>query len=145
MDRAEFIRRIAVYLEVDLPDVESRHEIAETLGRRLFPYVERQREDEPSTSATLAGLLPPKALLFFGAAWDGNTQTYRSTVQEAGRRLGRRVVEIDIDDPVGTAIARLWSVLNTPSVADADSPSGRLILGQRSLDALLQELEANTD
>jgi thiol-disulfide isomerase/thioredoxin len=142
VDEAEFRRRIEVYLEADLPDLSEAARVADALAPRLLQYVRQPPEDAPTASATLDALLPADAFVFFGAAWDGNTQRYRPTVQQAARRLGRRVVEIDVDDPVGSAIAAVVSVVSTPAVVLAGTKSP--VVGERARDDLLASLAEST-
>jgi hypothetical protein len=142
VDEAELRRRIEVYLEADLPGFSEAARVADALAPRLFQYIRQSAEEAPAASTTLDALLPADALVFFGAAWDGNTQRYRPTVQQAAGRLGRRVVEVDVDDPVGSAIAAVSSVVSTPAVALA--VTGSPIIGERALDDLVASLEAST-
>jgi thiol-disulfide isomerase/thioredoxin len=142
VDEAELRRRIEVYLVADLPGFSEAARVADALAPRLFQYIRQSAEEAPTASTTLDALLPADALVFFGASWDGNTQRYRSTVQQAAGRLGRRVVEVDVDDPVGSAIAAVFSVVSTPAVAVA--VRGSPIIGERALDDLVASLEAST-
>jgi thiol-disulfide isomerase/thioredoxin len=141
VDQAELTRRIEVYLEADLPDFSEAGRVANGLAPRLLPYI-RPREEAPTASATLNALLPADALLFFGASWDGHTQRYRPTVQQAARRLGLNIIEIDVDDPVGSAIAAVFSVVATPTVALTGTESP--VVGERPLDDLLASLGERT-
>lgn len=140
MDREEFVRRIEVYLKLDLPDVEEARSIAEALGGRLFPYVREPPVHMNTDDSLLEKLLPSNALLFFTAAWDGNSQTYRPTVREVAGRLSRLVVEIDVDDPIGGAIAAAYSVPVTPAVAVGLPAGGRVVVGPRGADELVSTL-----
>lgn len=141
MDESELRRRIEVYLTADLPDVPHAPRIAEALAARLYQYIEQPSSNEVArTSSTLQALLPPDGVLFFGATWDGNTQHYRQTVQEAGRRLGRHVIEIDVDDSVGAAMARVFGVDRIPAVARAELPASDAIIGARATDDLVSYL-----
>jgi thiol-disulfide isomerase/thioredoxin len=116
VNEAEFARRIEIYIERDLPAVVDRAVIAKTLGRQLFQYVKQEPPlDAVTPSPTVERLLPSEnVLLFFSAGWDGHSQAYRPVVAEVARRLQTEVVEIDVDDSVGGAIAKLYSVLNVP-------------------------------
>jgi hypothetical protein len=49
------------------------------------------------------------------------------------------VIEVDVDDPIGSAIARLHDVLNTPSVVDARS-STPPIVGSRTVEQIVAAL-----
>jgi thiol-disulfide isomerase/thioredoxin len=142
VDEPELRRRIEVYLEADLPGFSEAARVAGALAPRLFQYIGQSDEEAPTASTTLDALLPADALVFFGASWDGNTQRYRPTVHQAAGRLGRRVVEVDVDDPVGSAIAAVFSVASTPAVALA--VTGSPIIGERALDDLVASLEATT-
>jgi hypothetical protein len=124
VDKDEFTRRIAVHLERDLPDLPDPQRVAEVLGRHLFQYVAQTPTHSDGSSSVLDALLSRDAVLFFTAPWDGNSQQYRLTVQDVGRQLGRRVLEIDIDDPVGGAIAATLEVPQVPAVVD---PGGTAI------------------
>ena len=133
MDEREFARRIEVYLEVDMPDVSGRKEIAEALSRRLFQYLPRGEGASSDHSQTIDELLPDDEVLVFTAAWDGNSVGYADLVREAVGSSSRRVIEIDVDDPVGGAIARHYRVLNTPAVVSVGGPAGSLIVGRRTV------------
>lgn len=122
VDQSEFTRRIEVYLKRDLPDVGDPRRLAEALASRLHQYLRQPPDPTPEMSATLQALVPRDALLYFGAPWDSYSQRYRPVVEDAARRLGRRLVEIDVDDPVGGAIAAVLKVVNTPSVASLSTP-----------------------
>jgi hypothetical protein len=70
-------------------------------------------------SATPSSLLPNgRVLLFFSARWDGSALGYLSVVERVAQDLSATVVDIDIDDPVGSAIARVYRIANTPTVLD---------------------------
>jgi thiol-disulfide isomerase/thioredoxin len=142
VDEAELRRRIEVYLEADLPNFSEPARVADALAPRLFQYIRQPAEEAPTASTTLDALLPADALVFFGASWDGYTQRYRPTVHQAAERLGRRVVEVDVDDPVGSAIAAVFSVVSTPAVALVGT--GSPIIGERALDDLVASLGATT-
>jgi len=141
MDESELRRRIEVYLRADLPNVPQAARIAEVLAARLYQYVRQPSPNEVTrTSSVLEALLPPDGVLFFGASWDGHTLQYRQIVQEAGRRLGRQVIEIDVDDLVGSAVAQIFGVGNVPAVACADLPPSDAIVGVRAVDDLVRLL-----
>lgn len=137
VDQEDFTRRIEVYLERDLPEIAERRQIAETLGPTLFQYVERAAR--PARSTLVHKLLPTDAVLFFSAAWDGYRQRYRTTVEEVTRRLARPLIEIDIDDPVGGAIAAHYGVGNVPTVVSTGD-GGSAIIGERSPEDLATRL-----
>lgn len=90
--------------------------------------------------AVLKALLPPDGLLFFSAVWDGNSQNYRPVVREAAGKLGRQVVELDVDDAVGGAIASAYSILNTPAIATGLPGRGRVVIGARDAGELVSML-----
>ena len=141
MDESEFRRRIEVYLRADLPNVPQAARIAEVLAARLYQYVRQPSPNEVTrTSSVLEALFPPDGVLFFGASWDGHTLQYRQTVQEAGRRLGRQVIEIDVDDLVGSAVATMFGVGNIPAVARAGLPASDAIIGVPAVDDLVSFL-----
>jgi hypothetical protein len=142
VDEAELRRRIEVYLEADLPSFSEAARVSDALAPRLFQCIRQPAEEAPTASTTLDALLPADALVFFGASWDGYTHRYRPTVHQAAERLGRRVVEVDVDDPVGSAIAALFSVVSTPAVALVGT--GSPIIGERALDDLVASLGATT-
>lgn len=137
MDQSEFARRIKAYLERDLPGVDADR-VAASLAPALFQYVRGEEEPPRGRSAFLEGLLPRNALLLFTAAWDGNSQRYRPPVLDVAARVGRPVIEVDIDDPVGGAVARHYGVLTTPTVVDAQRTE--VIIGERTADELEQRL-----
>jgi hypothetical protein len=141
VDQSEFTRRIEVYLKTDLPDVGDPRRIAEALAPRLYQYLRQPPDPTPELSTTLQALVPQDALLFFGAAWDAYSQQYRPVVQDAARRMGRRLVEIDVDDPVGGAIAAVLRVANTPSVASLSVPG--LLVGVRAIEEIEQRFHAS--
>lgn len=140
MDQDEFVRRIEVYLKLDVPQVEEARSIAEALGRRLFQYVRQPPVPTKANDSLLETLLPSNGLLFFSAAWDGNSQQYRPIVQEVAGSLGCRLVEIDVDGLVGGAIAAAYAVLNTPAVALGLPARGRVVVGARGADELVSTL-----
>ena len=70
-----------------------------------------------ANDSLLETLLPSNGVLFFSAAWDGDSQRYRPIVQEVAGSLGYLLVEIDVDDLVGGAIAGAYFVPSTPAVA----------------------------
>jgi hypothetical protein len=142
VDQPEFARRIEVYLETDLPDVGDRRRIAEALASRLYQYLRQPSEPRAEMSTTLHALVPPDALLFFAAAWDANSQQYRPVVDDAARLLGRRMVEIDIDDPIGGAVAAVLRVQNTPSVASLSTPG--VLVGVRPAEEIIQRFRQST-
>ncbi len=142
MDECEFARRIKVYLEVDSPEISNSPEVAGRLAARLWQYVVRERTEPPRPSQTLASLLPAGRMLFlFTAAWDGSVPGYRETVDEVAQRLGAAVIVVDVDDLIGSTIARLHGVANAPSIADARS-SRPPIVGARTADELAAALDA---
>lgn len=142
VEQDEFIRRIEVYLGLEMPHLEDARTIAEALGPRLIQYVS-QKPDRPSPgNSTLEALLPDGAVLFFTAPWDGNSQKYRAVVLEAAERVGRRVIEVDVDDQVGESIATAYSILNIPALATGLPGHGTVTVGARDpaeLAALLNE------
>ncbi|HET7486960.1 MAG TPA: hypothetical protein VFJ85_03465 [Acidimicrobiales bacterium] len=140
MDHDEFVRRIEVYLKLDLPEVEEARSIAEALGERLFQYLRQPPVPLTANDSLLEALLPSNALLFFRAAWDGNSQKYRPIVQEVAGPLGRLLVEIDVDDLVGGAIAAAYSVRTTPAAAVGLPARGRVVVGVRAADELVSRL-----
>lgn len=140
MDQDEFVRRIEVYLKLDMPEVEEARSIAEALGQRLFQYVRQPPVPMSANDSLLETLLPANGLLFFSAAWDGTCQKYRPIVQEVAGSLGRLFVEIDVDDLVGGAIAAAYSVCNTPTVAVGLPARGRVVVGARGADELASTL-----
>ena len=138
VDQSEFARRIKAYLQRDLPGVDADR-VAASLAPALFQYVRTEEGPPRGRSAFLEGLLPRNALLLFTATWDGNSQRYRPTVFDVAARVGRPVIEVDVDDPVGGAIARHYGVLTTPTVVDAHR--AEVIDGERTTDELTQRLD----
>lgn len=54
VDEEEFRRRIDIYLQRDLPEVQDRRRIAEVLGRRLFQYVrQNSKSRDPGTRSIM--------------------------------------------------------------------------------------------
>jgi hypothetical protein len=140
VDEAEFARRIKVYLELDSPDVPNPTEVATRLATHLYCYVRPERTGPPAPSKTLFSLLPEgRVLLMFTASWDGSAPGYRTVVEKVAQKLRAVLIEVDVDDPVGSAIARLCEVTNTPSVVDARS-SRPPIVGARTGDELTAAL-----
>jgi hypothetical protein len=136
MDQAEFRRRIRVYLGVDLPDLADADRIASALSERLFQYVRQPTAPEARDSPSLHSLLADeRVLLFFTAQWDGSAPGYRDVVGRVAELLGVRVVDVDVDDPVGGGMARLFGVMSTPCVIDVADRTRRLI-GPRSEEEL---------
>jgi len=101
VEQSEFARRIKVYVERDLPGVDADR-VASAVAPTVFEYV-RTEAAQPASgrSAFLEGVLPRNALLLFTATCDGNSQRYRPTVLDVAARVGRPVIEVDVDDPVG--------------------------------------------
>lgn len=138
MDQSEFARRIKVYVERDLPGIDADR-VAAALAPALFQYVRREAQPASGPSAFLESVLPTNALLLFTAAWDGNSQRYRPTVLDVAARVGRPVIEVDVDDPVGGAVARHYLVSATPTVVGAQRV--QVVIGERTSDDLLQRLK----
>lgn len=140
MEQSEFARRIKVYVERDLPGVDA-DSVASALAPALFQYVRTEAQPASGRSAFLEGVLPRNALLLFTATWDGNSQRYRPTVLDVAARVRRPVIDVDVDDPVGCAVARHYLILNTPTVVDAQR--AEVIIGERTSDELMQRLKGS--
>ena len=140
VDQEELVRRITVYLQLDMPHLNDPRAIAEALGSRLHQYVRPEPSPPPDRYPTLEALLPEDALVFFVAVWDGNSQRFRPVVEGVAAELGRRVIEVDVDDRVGGAIAAAYSVLNTPAVASGLPGQGAVIIGERDPEELARLL-----
>jgi len=132
MDKDEFQRRIKNYIDLDLPELVEPDRVATALSNRLFQYVKQPVPpvvgDSPSLQSLLAG---ERVLLFFSAKWDVSSPGYRDVVVQVAATLGVRAIDVDIDDPVGSGMAKLFEVMNTPCVIDA-SDRHRRLLGARS-------------
>jgi hypothetical protein len=138
VDLEEFIRRVKVYLDLDFPGLADAEGVAAALGVRLFQYVRQPLPEAYRDSRTVRSLLRDEpALLFFTADWDGSAPGYRAVVGRVGEALGLRVVDVDIDDPVGSALARLQRVLNTPCVIGTWNPDLRVV-GERAEEELTE-------
>ena len=142
MEQEEFRRRIRVYLDTDLADLADADRVATALSQRLFQYVRQPELPEVGESTSLQSLLADeRVLLFFTAQWDGSAPGYREIVGRMAEGLGVRVVDVDIDDPVGAGMTRLYGVMSTPCLIDTSEPSRR-VLGART-EGHLRELFAS--
>jgi hypothetical protein len=146
VDGAELARRIDVYLELDLPELKDRRRVAEALASRLFQYIRQPEPAAPNTSETLKALVPDGSVLVFTAPWDGDSRGYADVVRDAAEGSGRLVIEIDIEDPLGGAIARVLRVLYTPAFAErsAGGGLGPPVIGRRSAEELREIFTAST-
>jgi len=143
MDQEEFERRIKIYIGLDLPELAEPDRVATALSERLFQYVRQPIPpvvgDSPSLQSLLAG---ERVVLFFSAPWDGSAPGYRDVVGQVAEAFGIRVIDVDIDDPVGGGMAQLFEVMNTPCVIDA-SDRRRRLMGARSVDELMAMLDSD--
>jgi hypothetical protein len=138
VDLEEFIRRVKIYLDLDFPGLADAEGVAAALGVRLFQYVRQPLPEAYRDSRTLQSLLQDEpALLFFTADWDGSAPGYRAVVGRVGEALGLRVVDVDIDDPVGSALARLQRLMNTPCVIGTWNPD-LCVVGERAEEELTE-------
>jgi hypothetical protein len=136
MDQAEFTRRIKVYLDLDFPKLNDTGALADRLGQRLFEYLRQERLQPAGESETLLSLLPKGRVLFwFFARWDASASGYREIIERVSADLHATVIEIDVDDPIGGAIACAHGIANVPAVVDARS-SGSPVVGARTAEDL---------
>lgn len=131
MDQEELVRRIAVYLQLDMPHLNDSRAIAEALGSRLIQYVRPEPSPAADRCATLKALVPKNTLLFFFGVWNGNSQRFRPVVEEVARKLGRRVIEVDVDGPIGGAIRSCLLRSQHAGRRYGTSGRGAVIIGKR--------------
>lgn len=144
MDEEELARRIGVYLELDSRGIADQAAVARRLAARLFQYVRRPDEVEPlpfsETLRALLGDLP--TMLYFDAKWDHAGRDYRPVVTAAAARANFIVREVDISDPLGSTLARIFRVMNIPAIMPITASAfGPLIVGQLEEDVLVHRLE----
>lgn len=91
----------------------------------------------------MGALLPTESVLFFDAKWNGSAPEYQAIVGEIAERLGSTMIQIDIDDAIGGAIARFLNVVTVPTVVRISSGKAiAFVVGARSNDSL-SDLLAN--
>lgn len=125
MDKAEFARRIAVYLEQDAPALERPDEVAAALSDHLWQYTAASRVPNEFDEALDADLLnsilgPGVAVFVFTARWDANSIGYAELVEQCTDgvlEVADRVLEADVDGRIGGALAASSEMSNTPAIA----------------------------
>jgi hypothetical protein len=144
VDQDDFRRRIEVYLELDLPNLSERGSVAEVLSERLWQYVRQPAPREPAVASDLLRVLLPRdkpSVLLFDAAWNGGTPGHAQVVRTVADEVGAAMLEIDVDDPVGGAIAAALGVVTVPTLALVDE--GRIAVtraGAQPADAIREGL-----
>jgi hypothetical protein len=140
MDQGEFQRRVKVYLDADRPELSDTEGLAAVLSGQLFQYVREPPQPLDGESSSLRSLLDgERVLLYFSAGWVRSAPGYREVVGRAGEMLLRRVVDVEIDDPIGSALARYYGVTNTPTVIDTAEP-GKRVTGAMPEEGLMASL-----